>query len=441
MKNFDWNRYARIFCGCLMGFLVALTATLVFNVDAQGAAFAAAATGAPVSDIKETSTPDEHKVRDVSDALAVLEPSRFPLDTMMRKLQGRRQGGVENVKIEWARSDRIPRTDEIASGSAAGADGAAVDWTVKNGNRWRKNDLISIPGDLTAPVMLVEEVKDASAGTITVRALVDEVESGGDSFGTVPATSADDPLARIGNSKTESDEPSESRAMMPEYDWNLVHTYDAVVEISDHRRRTSNHTMTDDWKRARQDNLIDLRRSFEFNGFFGVASESTAQNAEERYTQNGVTRYIPNTINYTIGGMSEASLIDINKTIFTGNDGAFTRMLFADAELCTELDKVLLSKMQTAPSRTIAGVTFSELKTRFGRLMVAYHPGFEELGYTNFGVVLDMNNIYKREMQPMEKQKLMLKETGIRDAEAEQYIEKSSLEVRRPDTHYIIRGS
>jgi hypothetical protein len=35
----------------------------------------------------------------------------------------------------------------------------------------------------------------------------------------------------------------------------------------------------------------------------------------------------------------------------------------------------------------------------------------------------------------------MLKETGIRDANAEQYIEKSSLEVRRPDTHYIIRGS
>lgn len=412
-----------------------LSVTIVmFMTGAKAEGLTLAATGTVIQNLGETTTPDTHKVRDVSDALSVLEPSRFPFDTMLRRLKGRRQP-ARAIKVEWAQVDRLPRTDAIGAAAVEGVPGEAATWTVSAAGNWRTDDIIALPKNLTAPLLIVESV-NLAAGQISVRALT---ETG---FGTVPAVALNDPLARIGNSKTENFAPSLSRIIEPAYAYNMVHTYDAVVEVSDHRQHTANYTNRDDWDRARVDNLYDLRKSFEFNNFFGKISVSTDPvSGEKRWTQNGVLAYIPTTINWTIGSLTESNLIDINAQIFTGNNGAFTRMLFADSVLAGDLDKVMLAKMQHSPTRTVAGVEFSELRTRFGRLLVTYHPGFDDLGYAAFGVVLDMNNITKRELAAMEKRILKYKTMGVRDSDAEQYTEKSTIEVTKPDTHFILRGT
>jgi hypothetical protein len=429
------TRYARTARTALSALLTAFVALALAMVgDAYGAVAFTAATGTVVSDISETSTPDTHKVRDVSDTLSVLESNRFPFDTMLRRMPNRRRP-AHNVKVEFPKTDRTaPRQDTVAASSNGHAGGASVTLSVNNAAMWRGNDVVGVANDLTKPNMVVTST-DVGAGTITVQA----VSTTG--YGTVPDFVLGDAITRITTSKTERDTPSASRAIMPAYDHNFIHTYDAVVSVSDHRMRTKNYTTTDDWTRARQDNLYDLRKSIEYNNIIGTLSETTGANGHPRWTQNGILRYITQEINYTIGSLSWANLIDINAEVFTGNKGAFTRMLFADSVLSADLDKSFLANERHTPSLKIAGVEFTELRTRHGRLMLAYHPGLDEMGFRSFGFVVDMNEVYKCELQAMERRELMSKRVaGGEDAESEQWIEKSTLEVRRPDAHFIIRG-
>lgn len=431
------RRLARAGSVVLGVFMIAFA--ILHPAFAMGAIFAA---GGVVADLKETTTSDEHKVRDVSEALTYMDESyETPLDQMLRRLP-KRQKPVENIAIEFVKVDRTPprrdaATDDVTEGSA----GAAVSIPSAGNTLWRPNDLVLLPNNASAPgaVLLVTST---DSNSITVRRLNFQQTRThtGQAFGTVPAIADGEVLVRMSTSKTEFDAPSLSRMTMPEYDFNYVHTFDAVVRASDHRQRTKNYTISD-WQRVRADNLIDFRRSIEYNYFFGERSITLDPDTGElRTTMAGITKYIDTVIDYQKSGITESSLVDMSRQIFTGNTGRKRRVWFVDARLAAELDKLMLAKMQHLPSRKIAGVQTTEYQGRFGALNIVHHPGFDELGYEHYGVVVDLANVRKGVMQPTEKIKLELKKTGVADGDAEQYIEKSTLEVSNNAVHFITKG-
>jgi len=398
--------------------------------------------GAVAENLSEQTTPEEMKVRDVSDALTYMdEAAETPLDQMMRRLPGRRKP-VENILIEWAHVDKTPpRRDTVASAFGGETAGTLGVIDVDNANMWRPNDVVVTPDVTDAPILLIREV-DNTAGTISVLGLptVTTKTTAPQSYVDVPSFSEDQPLMRIANSKTEFDSPSKSRLTLPSLLFNYVHTFDAVVRSSDHRIRTKNYTVQD-WSRIRADNLVDFRRSIEYNSFFGKPSVTLDENGELRWTMGGILHYVKdNVLGYTPGSLTEGEIIDMHKEIFTGNTGSGNRVLFADAELATEIDKVMLNRMEHMPQRQIAGVMTTEFRTRTGVSYIVHHPGFDDLGYTNFGVFVDLKHVHKGELQPTEKIELELKKTGQADGEAEQYIEKSTLEVGNTEPHYIVKG-
>jgi len=423
---------------------VALAALVVaFLVQPAAALGLPVLLGNTIEDLGETTTNEDHLVRDVSDALTYMdEAAQTPLDQMLRR--ARRREPAENIIIEWERVDRTPpRNDQITADSSAHGAGAAVPLDVDNADMWRPHDIADLANDDTAPNLFVSDV-DFANDTITVYALPTQSSKtrSSQNFGTVPDVTSGDPIVRIANTKSESDEPSRSRLTQPVLHWNYIHTFDAVVKASDHRQRTKNYSM-DDWRRGRADNLVDLRRSMEYNYFFGKPSITTdPDDGKLRTTMGGLAHYTSQTLNYTISsGISEGELIDWHTEIYTGNTGRKNRVLFADKNLAAEIDKVMLDAMQNVPTRTVAGVQATELRTRHGRTMVVHHPGFDELNRSHYGFVVDLAAVEKAEMQPIDKRELDLKGTGGEDADAEQYIEKSALAVTNPDVHYEIEGS
>lgn len=441
MNNLNITTRRLIACiGVALAVVLVAFSVLVPAVAPVGVALAV---GSVVGDLKETTTAEEHKIRDVSDALTYMDESyQVPLDQMLRRMP-KRQKKAESIICEWTRVDRTPpRRDATSAAVAAGAAGEPVVVPVANASMWRPNDLVYIPNNATDPT-LVLQVTAVGANTITVYALPKTTtkKQTAEAFGTVPALGEAETLVRFTTSKTENDTPSASRMTMPEYLWNYIHTFDAVVKASDHRQRTKNYTMQD-WQRVRADNLVDFRRSIEYNFFFGQRSITTdPTNGEMRWTMGGLVNYIPTTLEYeTANGITEANLTSLARQIFTGNTGSRERVWFCDAIQAERLDLIMLQKMQHTPSRTIAGIRCTQYDGRFGKLYIVHHPGFDELGKEDFGVVVDLRNIYKVVMQPTEKIKLRLKETGLGDADAEQYIEKSTVEVRNPDTHFLVVG-
>jgi len=398
--------------------------------------------GATVETLTEESTPDEHKVRDVSDALTYMDESaQVPLDQMLRRMRQRKP--AENVVIEWERVDRTPpRKDTISSASTGHAANTKITLDVNNGSMWRPNDIAWHEG---SDAKLLVVATDAANDTIDVYALPTPTgtkqASTAQNFGTVPDVAEDDVVLRVAPTKSESQGPSPSRMTVPSQYFNYIHTFDAVVKASDHRQRTKNYTQ-DDYQRGRADSVIDLRRSMEYNYFWGEPTVTLNPSDNSfRWTMGGLNYFVTNNINYSIGAVTESDIVDWLAEIFTGNTGSRNRVLFCDKNLASEIDKVMLSKMQHAPTRRIAGVMATELRTRHGRLMVVHHPGFDELGKSDYGFVVDLAYVSKAELQPMDRMPLNLKESAQADADGEWYIEKSTLEVRNDEVHYTITGS
>lgn len=395
----------------------------------------------PVTTLSQQNLPEQHKVRDVSTILSKLEPDLYPLDTILRRMK--KGPAATQTKIEWARTVSLPRTDTIAADSAAGSAGAAKVITVTTPNMWRIDDIIITPGSVTNPPLLVTAVNYTN-GQVTVYALDQKSTVNVTGYGTVPALTTGDVIAWLGNSKAEGFTQSYSRAQFPTYDYNYCELSDTIVDVTLTRKNTKNYT-EDDWKRARREQLKEFRRSLEYKRWFGIRSEvkDPTDPTKDRWTMHGITRFLSKKFNYdkdaTGTKITEAMLIDWLASAFGGNNGSPSRFLFADTWLMAELAKCGLTNRRNLKNEVVLGIKVGMVQTDFGTLFLKHHRGFNEMGKEHYGVIVDMAQVYNRELRPMERKELKLQDIGT-DKDAEQYKEQASQEVRNPECHAVIEG-
>lgn len=397
-----------------------------------GSAFGLLALGAvtTVDDITETTTPSDHKVRDVSQKLAERMPHRFPIDTIMRKLELEEPAKAE--KIEWEEDDIIPRSAS-ANGAVTGGSNTD-DIVVQNGEAaiFREDDLIFLPDNSAAPrtVLRVTGVND-STHTVSVAGL---------EGANVPALDDNEAVIRMSNAKAEKFTKSGSRTTMPEQFWNWVQRFDAVIEISMTRKATKNYTKPD-WQRSRDRQLYDFRNNIENTLIAGTRSTQT-KGGEKLHTMGGLLHFITTkSISYTASTFDEADLIDIARQVFAGNAGSNTRYWFCDPYMVQDIALVSVDKVRRSQveSKTLK-IMVSRIETEFGNLVVVPHYGLSELGFSRFGLILDMAQVRRRPLRKMKAQRLKLEENGV-DADGIQLKEECSLEVRYELTHAVVNGS
>jgi hypothetical protein len=350
---------------------------------------------------------------------------------------------AERVKVEWATDVSYPRLDTIAASSNAGAAGATVDLTVANVSMWRIDDIIFTPQDSSTPPLLVQTVTTAT-NILTVRALGIKSTANPTGYGTVPAFAEGTIIAWLGNSKHEGFETSYSRSSTPDYDFNFCELSDTIVDITLTRKNTKNYTVHD-WNRERAKQLKEFRRSLEYKLWFGYRSEvkDPVDSSKDRWTMHGITRYITRTLEYdkdaTGTRITEAMLVDWVASVFSGNDGSKNRILFADTWLMAELEKTALLNRRNLKNTVVLGVQVGYIETSFGKLGLKHHRGFNEMGKDHYGVIVDMEQIHRKELMAMERVPLALKGQG-KNKDAEQYFEQATVELRKPSTHAIIEG-
>lgn len=392
-----------------------------------------------VERISESSTPDAHKVRDVSMQLTQLRPDDKPLDTILRRMEAvRGREMAENEKIEWEEDDIIPRNDTVSGAHGAGSAGDPVEVSVADGTRWRPDDIIYLPENSSAPGAKLY-VADVNGNVVTVYRL--DPGSSETSFGTVPALADEEELRRISNAKEEMSNASRARGTMPDQLYNYQQIVDATVEISNTRLATRNYTLND-YDRNQKQVLYDYRTSLEYNTIFGDRARIVdPTTGEVRWFMGGITFFLStNDLTYTAGSLTEANLIDFMKAVFSGNAGSRTRLFFTTPNLTAEIDKILISSstLQSTRGEKVLGVSANRLHSSFGDLMLINHQGLEELGKSNYGLILDPAYIRRRPLRPMTRKEITDADV---DGLAEQWIEQYSMEVRYEVTHAVVRDS
>ena len=394
-----------------------------------------------ISEITQQVTPDVHLVRDVSTVLSELDADLYSLDTLTRRMKP--GPPATQVKIEWEEDDILPRTDTVTADEAGGAAGATTTPDVANGSMWRKDDIIYTPDIPTNPAFLIESI---STNTLTIRALGIRSGANPTGFGTVPALPAGTVLAWLGNARYEGFTTLVGRTTMPEQDFNLCELFDSTIYVTKTREATKNYTMND-WLRARRKQLAEFRKDIEGKLWFNERSETKDATSQElRWTMRGVTRFLTKQLTYDkdiVGAprITESQVMDWLADVFGGNNGSSSRFLFADTYLATELSKIMLTSLRSRRIEKVVGVKVEVLEFSFGEVYIKHQRFFNLVGKNHYGVILDMENIYKRELRPMERTILDLKKGQGTDKDAEQYLEQCSLEVRNKATHAEIIGN
>jgi hypothetical protein len=393
-----------------------------------------------VQTITQQTTPSTHLVRDVSTVLSKLQPDRYPLDTMLRRMPSGPRATQD--KIEWAKISSLPRKDTLNGATEAGNPAKSKDIVVTNGLMWRVDDVFITPLTSTNPAFWVKAI---NGNTLTVYALGELTTLNPTGFGTVPALADQTVISWLGNAKAEGFDASVSRMKMPDYDYNWQELFDATVTVSKTRRNTKNYT-EDDYIRSCRSQLEEFRKSIEGKIWFQKASRTVdPTTGEHRWTMNGITRYITKQLKYDKDlveqpRITEAMVIDWLVEAFSGNNGSENRFLFADTYLSGELLKVpLVANRLRDQAETVLGVKVNRLEVNMGTVFLKTHRMFNELGYDHFGVIVDMENIQKRDLRPMERIILKLEDVG-KDLEGQQYKEQSSIAVVNPPTHALIIG-
>jgi hypothetical protein len=389
------------------------------------------------SDLTDAGTPSDHKIRDVSMDLTWLRPSRYPLDTILRRADVKRgMKRAKQIKVEWEEDDTLPRADAVNGATGAGAAGASVAVTVDNGSYWRKDDLVYLPDNGTSPGGVLW-VAGVSGNVITVYF----VTPGGTSFGTVPALADNEVLKRMSNAKHEHANASDSRVTYPGTLYNYTQIFDAVVAVSGTKLATENYTEAD-MARSEKQSLYDLRQTAEYSSIFGDRALITdPTSGKQRSFMGGITYYLSsNDLTYTAGSLTEANLIDMMRQLFSGNAGSDIRYWFPTPNQTAEIDKVLASTSTLRGTRDEKqlGVRCKSITSSFGKVFLFNHQGLAEMGKTNWGLIIDPAHVRRRPLRPMKTKQI---EDNDVDGKAEQWIEEVSQEVRYEATHAVVRDT
>jgi len=385
----------------------------------------------------------------ISKKVTQMKPAATPLDTIMRQIPN--QVDCKSFVSEYYAVDSRPFADTVHTAYTKSGDGHLVtDLKVNNISMWSADDTVMVEGitgvdglDLVCFIIS----KDISAATIKIQPLNGTAGSGttaGEMIipATIPATTK---LTRCGACKHELDAQTSPYAIIPVTADNYLQIFMAQVEESTFQKI---HLKEVDWGFSDYEaqNIYDMRATMEFSFIFGVKAKfSDNTNAKERYTTGGATRYITKSLEYGTGGadrtIDNVTFVDWNQSIFQGNSGSDTRLLFGGDGLMANLMKVdtVLKQIEAKSTEVVYGIRFNKIETNHGVLLFKRHPLLALAGWSERGIVLDLNYIEKHTFKPMATRKLSLKESGQRNVDAVVIEETTGLILRYPDTHAIIK--
>lgn len=383
---------------------------------------------------------------EISQLITKIRPDIFPLDTILREVGN--VGKAESREYKFYSSDVRGVQDTMAAAHVQ-ADVLTSNIEVTNVHIWTVDDVIFFPtitggasAELRAQVLAITP----ATSLLTISA-INGVGAGGSGDGDYLPTIADEaPMTRIGNAKNEIAAQNTPYANMPTDTFNYIQIFMCQVEES---LVNFIHNKEVEWNinDYRTDAIYDMRRQGELAMIFGYPKkdfyDSVAQTRKDFL--GGARHFITKTIAYVYGTAgTNANFNSWARTIFTGNNGSYKRIIFAGNGLVEWLMNipVVEKRLDGAKSEVIGGIKFKVIETYFGDLLIRRHQSFDDVsGYTYNGLVLDLENVERRFREITNSEELNLDKTGQRRVTAFRITESWTMAFRNPLTHAWIEGS
>jgi len=385
----------------------------------------------------------------ISKVITEMRPAATPLDTILRNIN-------KDVKIESFKSDFYsvstrPLYDTVNTAYVSQGDGAtSYALKVDTPSMWTVDDTCLFRGVLGVDgldLLCLVIDKSVTNSTITIQPMNGFAGSGSQAGNEILPTAGiakDIRIVRCGPAKNELDAQTSPYAIIPVKDYNYMQIFMAQVEESVFQKMHSKEVQWN-FKDYQVQSIYDMRATMEFSFLFGYRKQvSDLTSAKERYLTGGMWRSITKDLEYGTGGtdrtIDNSTFVDWTKSLFTGNSGADTRFLFAGDGLMANLAKVdtIIKQIEAKQTETKFGITFNQIETNFGKILIKHHPLLDQANYGDYGIVLDLNHVEKHVMKPMSTRPLSLRDSGQRNVDAVVIEETCGVILTYPDTHAII---
>lgn len=362
------------------------------------------------------------KVIDMSNTIALLQPSATPLISLLKQLKQNTRP-AKNPKFSWMEDDLGARWDAInnAAGYAAGDTSIVVD----NGDYFTAGYVVKVPR--TGEVMLVTAV---ATNTLTVTR----------GYGSTPAAAIvdNDPIAIIGNANQEGSGRLAILTTKESEVYNYTQIFKTpfgVTNTEDATEMYGGRDLTYQQKKKGIEHMVDMARSF----YFGERKEEIPTGGKPRRTTGGILSFLTAN-NYDAGGALTQSEFDNNVAEVVFKYGSKEKLLLASSRLLSVINGWAMGKLQINQEAKKFGLNIIEYVTPFGVFMLSHEPLLEGAVYGGYGVAIDVENIAYRPLQGRDTKLETNIQANDADAREDQYITEAGIEVRLPKTHAVITG-
>lgn len=451
MKNRKFQKMAGLLLGFigLIALVFAFVPALAFFGSAglmlANASATATISGEPATTITLGAAADELLRPEISRTITKIRRDVYPLDTIMREI-----GKVSKIGgVEWKfyQKDERGIKDQV-NGAYSYAAALSAQLTVDNPQYWADHDVVlftSVNGGDSKKLRCLVSAVDIANSKITVTPI-----NGRDSAGTalgsyMPAVADDTYITRIGSAHGETDAQATPVEIAPYDTFNYAQIFMAQIEES-LVAKLNNKEVDLNIMDYKEDAILDMRAQGELAMIFGYPKKEFYDPVLRKKVNlvGGADYYITKNKEYTKSAAITNTIFNAwAKYIFTGNNGSDRRILFAGNGLLERiLNADIVSKQMDAKNtEIIAGIRFNRIVTGFGELLIRRHQIFDEVyGYTDNGLVLDMDHVERGYFEPTQTKKLNLDETGQKRVDAMRILEHWSMKFTNLDTHCWIKG-
>lgn len=383
----------------------------------------------------------------ISQKITKINPSLFPMDSMLRELQTVSCKSFE-YKYYSVRSRGVESKIKTAYTVTTGSEAGAKQLDVTNAHIFSLDTNILFPtfnvdndtkvaSKVTGPALnpLVCHVVAADGigqGKITVYPV---------NAALLPALPADTPLLRMGVAKHENAGMSDDPSQMPYSDSNFCQVRMTTVSEGLYQRLQEKDVqfgLLDMKEQA----LLDFRMCNEADALFGVKGEFVDPISRKvKYMSDGIFRKIDKHLDMgTETKITNDLLYGWASDIFSGNNGSEQRIMFYGRDFGRALAGAATVEKQLEAGKTevVFGISFRKLETTDGVLLLKPHDLLNEYGYERAAVVVDPANVYRAVMKELEATELDRDKVGLSRSTDIRMDEAHCLAVTNPDTHAII---
>ena len=403
--------------------------------------------GPLTTDLSHEGSPDL-LLNEIDQQIVKIRPMSTPIDQISRYGGSKHAGSmvVDYYSVDTKPTHTTLMTDVDETGDSSGSDTPTVVIHTENDDIFDPTDTIlvrSVSGYQANGVTesaqdLILYVVDRDANGLTVMAVNGPTVNGvRNCFPEIPRGTT---LVRMGRAASELDVQSPQFEALPTKSRNLCQIFKMQVEQSMLQRLSNKEvgwTMSDQEEAAVYDMRLGMEKSF----LFGSARQLWDNNKKEHiyftggiWSQAGKDFYVESSAEF-----NENKMIELMRKAFTGNAGSKRKILIGGSGLISRISKLDYTRVISAGQHVSKwGIDFSELRSKFGCLYLLLSEVFDEMGMSEFGMVIDPEYIQKYVHIPFSTEQLNLKKSGVRNVDALVMTEASCLVLRYPKAHMRI---